>query len=231
LNRQIIVISDDKPLHEKRLKPVDCPEHLVDWIKSMRRKNLMPHKLEDALGIDTAFDMKPNFITVNFSQEADELLWEFRQEASTYKGDDRKMTMRWYENALRMCTGIAVADNYNNPIITLKIAQWCIDYVRHHGIRFLVVMSENVADSDFHKLRLTVIAVVNKAGKKGAMESEISHSSRLFARSTPQLRDQVFSSLIRDQLIAKGFEESISGKGRPREAYLNYSLAKEIIDL
>ena len=231
LNRQIIVISDDKPLHEKRLKPVDCPENLVDWIKSMRRKNLMPHKLEDALGIDTAFDMKPNFITVNFSQEADELLWEFRQEASTYKGDDRKMTMRWYENALRMCTGMAVADNYNNPIITLKIAQWCIDYVRHHGIRFLVVMSENVADSDFHKLRLTVIAVVNKAGAKGAMESEISHSSRLFARSTPQLRDQVFSSLIRDQLIAKGFEESVSGRGRPREAYINYSLTKEIIDL
>jgi hypothetical protein len=231
LNRQIIVISDDKPLHEKDLELVECPELLIDWIKSMRRKNLMPHRLEDMLGVDTDYDIKPNFITVGYSQEAKDLLRAFKLEVDVYEGDDKKMAMRWRENAMRMCTAMAVAEDYSNPMITLKIAQWCIDYVRHHGIRFLVVMSENLADSDFHRLRLLIVASVNKAGKKGATESEISRHNRLFAHSTPQLRDQVFSSLIRDKLIAKGFEKSLSGRGRPREAYINFSLAEEIIDL
>ena len=224
LNRQIIVMSDDKPLHEKDLELVNCPERVVDWIKSMRRTNLMPHQLENALGLDTAHDMKPNFIVVNFSQDAKDLLRAFKVEADGYKGDDKKMTMRWRENAMRMCTSMAVAENHSQPVITGKIAQWCIDYVRHHGIRFLVVMLENLADNDFHRLRLMITAVVDKSGIKGATERDLSRHNRLFARSTPQLRDQVFLSLIREGEIVKATSTSLSGRGKKREAYVNASL-------
>ena len=125
---------------------------------------------------------------------------------------------------MRMCTSMAVAENHSQPVITGKIAQWCIDYVRHHGIRFLVVMLENLADNDFHRLRLMITAVVDKSGIKGATERELAHSNRLFARSTPQLRDQVFLSLIREGEIVKATSTSLSGRGRKRESYVNSSL-------
>lgn len=212
LNRQIIVYADDEPLPEQDMSFAPPPDHLVAWVKAMRRVGVVD-PVNNMAGMNTRYDEQPTPIVVTMSSEIKARFKAFRKEADAYEGDKKKMAVRWAENALRMATGMAVADNPANPVVSMAMLEWCIRYVRHHGVRFFVLAEQNIADNEFHRLRNQVQKAVENAGGTGIRYSQLVNFCRLWRSANPSLRDQAIESLKRDELIVE--VKPAPKKGRP----------------
>jgi len=214
LNRQIIVNADGEQLPERDRGKSTPPIHLVEWCKSMRRKNVIGTKDNNVQGLDTAYNLAPAHIEVMFAKGVKEMFKEFKKEAKQEEGDRLKMAIRWNENAMRMATGFAVAENQINPVVSPTIAAWCIHYVRYHGERFFVIAEQNIADNDVHRLRNQVYQALENAGQQGRTEGELTAYCRMWPGATLTQRDQVLESLKREGLIIEVKPGMKTGRGR-----------------
>lgn len=213
LNRQIIVISDDERLPERDRIMADVPAHFLQWVKDIR----------STIGIegnftknDSVYDMEPSYLTVTIADGVYKLFKAFRNENESLEDQDaRKLAIRWNENAMRMATGFAVAVNPINPVVTLDIARWCMYYIKYHGLRFIRMANNSISDNEFHRLRQQVLKCIENQKTKGISYSKIKDFSRIWASSSKQLRDQVMTTLIDDDLILKAVPTAKTGKGRP----------------
>jgi hypothetical protein len=219
LNR-LVVVEATEPVGAKRQRKFEAvPQILIDWVKSIRQP-----RTDSLLGLDTAYNLRPNHIAVQFDPAAWQLFEAFTDEIeqNELKGEyvEPKLTKRWNENALRIATALAVADSPKAPVITSEIAQWCIDYVRYYGMQFMQAIASKVADSDFHRLYLEVERLVNRAGEGGITERELSHSSRLFKSTPPIQRNHAYQALVSEQKIEQVIYKSVSGRGRAKVVWV-----------
>jgi hypothetical protein len=121
---------------------------------------------------------------------------------------------------MRLATALSVAENPLAPSISLPLASWAIDYVRHYGTTFMETAAYKIADSDHHRLYNEILRVVTAAGARGATERELSQASRAFKRAAPIHRDAALTALARDEAIAKTEFTGFSGRGKHRSAWV-----------
>jgi hypothetical protein len=228
LNRLVAVQATLPPLVERAMQHTPVLEEYKSWALSIRKRLQTGTQL---VGIDTDYDQDPSPVAVSFNSEALTAFQAFKQEIKQGEQDGKyieaKLVRRWRENALRIATGLAVAACPLTPVITFTIAQWAIDYVRYYGTQFMQTVAVNVADSDFHRLKLNVEALIIKAGLKGMAEWELTNCSRLFASTPPNHRDQVLDALQREKIIEPMSFKSLSGRGKPRAAWVATQFIQE----
>lgn len=210
LNRQIIVNVDEAQLPERERQFSSPPGSLIEWVKSTRQT-----ALQGNLGsFDSRHDILPTYKNVLLCDDAKALFRSFKDEARSYEGDRLKMTIRWTENAMRMATGMAVADNCDGPVISTEIAQWCIDYVRYHGVRLFDYVEHHIADNETHRLRNQILKAIENAGSDGRTYGALVNYCRLWKGSTLQQRDGIIESLKREGLIVEVAQAGKKGLGR-----------------
>lgn len=227
LNRLLAVDVKAGKLPEQRIKSKSVPAEFIDWAKSIRRIGAAQQPVKNLAGVETDYDIAPTPINVSFSAVAWDAFDNFKREIKTTEWLEPKLTMRWRENAMRLATALAVAENPDCPSVSLPIASWAISYIRACGMSFMQSAAANIADSDFHRLYIGISDCVANAGPAGVTERELSRKIRLFRRTQPHLRDQVFAALVRDEVIVKQAFQSHSGRGKRREAYVFADLLRD----
>jgi hypothetical protein len=222
LNRLIVVdvTLPQKPRTRTIRAPV--PENFSAWAKSVHDPESTSRT--DMSGIEMGYGVEPNQTVVDFDEDA-AILFDKHLDGLVQREAEGEfvlpdLTRRWNENAMKVATCLAVCANPSDPMVTIEIAEWSLVYIEHYGREFMLNVASKVADSDYHRLCLSVIEQVIKAGSKGLTEHEISRKSRLYASNTPIQRDQALLGLMRDEKMGRVTIKSPSGRGKPREAWV-----------
>lgn len=215
LNRMIIVPVEDPQLPERERQRAHAPDRFIEWCKSMRRINKPTPDDNFAIGVDTPYDQEPSPIAVAIDTVANQLFKDFHSRIKRdHEGDMLKMSIRWRENAMRLATGLAAALNQDRPIITKLIAEWSIHYVEFYGKKAFALIQSNVADNDIHRLRNSILHVVEKFGVNGCDYGKLGQFSRVFATTAPSLRDSVLEGMVAEDLIVRVMPDSTGKRGR-----------------
>ena len=222
LNR-LVCVDISLPVGEKvRRQSVPLPSHLVEWARDVR--NPVGESRTDLTGKDTAHNVAPSARMVEFDDEALDLFDDTADLLAQKEADGDfvlpDMTRRWVENAMRLATLLAICANNDHPIITADLAHWALSYVLHYGQDFMDKVATKVADSDFHRLYLKILELVERAGKQGMTERDLATYSRLFASSTPVQREMAFKALLAEEKIVAVAIATISGRGRKRACFI-----------
>lgn len=219
----LICVDISLPLGDKvRRQNLPLPDMLIDWAKSIRMPQMVSRT--DLTGVDTAHNVAPSARMVEFTDEALDL-FDVTADLLAQKEADGDfvlpdMTRRWVENAMRLATLLAICANNDHPVITAELAHWALSYVLHYGQDFMDKVASKVADSDFHRLYLKILELVERAGKQGMTERDLSTFSRLFASSTPIQREMAIKALLSEERIVAVAIATISGRGRKRACFI-----------
>lgn len=221
LNRLLVIQAVQPTSGKQSIKRTPLPESLKTWVQSIRPTMPKENSLQ---GMDTAYSIAPSPIDVDFSDGAYELLDAFAQmlDETEAKGGFvlPDLTRRFQENAMRLATMLAIANDHESPIITAQLMEWAITYVFYHGSKFMDAVATKVADSDFHRGYLNVLECITRAKKRGLTERELSHNSRMFAATATNQREQILGALMREEQIEQMKISSPSGRGKPRIVYV-----------
>ena len=222
LNR-LICVDISLPMSAKvRRQSAPLPNHLADWARNIR--NPMGESRTDLTGKDTAHNIAPSARQVMFDDAALDLFDDTADLLVQKEADGDfvlpDMTRRWVENAMRLATLLAICANNDHPVITAELAHWALSYVLHYGQDFMDKVASKVADSDFHRLYLKILELVERAGKQGMTERDLSTFSRLFASSTPIQREMAIKALLSEERIVAVAIATISGRGRKRACFI-----------
>lgn len=222
LNR-LICVDISLPLGEKvRRNSAPLSDELVEWARSIRHPASLSRT--DLTGVDTAHNVAPSARVVEFADDALDLFDDTADLLAQKEADGDfvlpDMTRRWVENAMRLATLLAICANNDHPVITAELAHWALSYVLHYGQDFMDKVASKVADSDFHRLYLKILELVERAGKQGMTERDLSTFSRLFASSTPVQREMAIKALLSEERIVAVAIATISGRGRKRACFI-----------
>lgn len=222
LNRFVVCNVTDPCLQEQRIRALPVPDNLIEWARSMRGH--ANQSGSDLTGMDTDYDMAPATVQVRFSRPAWDQFDAFKREIKSGEYPEPKLTMRWRENAMRMATMLAAAENPSSPLVSAQLAAWAISYVRHYGTEFMLQAVTHVADNEFHRLYKLVSDTVAKSGPRGVTERDLSDKHTAFERANSMMRRQVFEVITREGLAQLVKIGTIGGRGRKREAWVSCSL-------
>lgn len=222
LNR-LICVDISLPLGEKvRRNSAPLSDELVEWARSIRHPASLSRT--DLTGVDTAHNVAPSARVVEFNDDALDLFDDTADLLAQKEADGEfvlpDMTRRWVENAMRLATLLAICVNNDHPVITAELAHWALSYVLHYGQDFMDKVASKVADSDFHRLYLKILELVERAGKQGMTERDLAKHSRLFASSTPVQREMAIKALLAEEQITAVAIDTISGRGRKRACFI-----------
>lgn len=222
LNR-LVCVDISLPLGAKvRRQSVPLPDYFVDWATKIR--NPAPSSRTDMTGIDTAHNAAPSPRQVLFTDDALDLFDDTAELIEQKEADGGfalpDMTRRWIENAMRLATMLAVCKNSDEPVIDAELAHWALSYILHYGQEFMDRVSTKVADSDFHRLYLKILELVERAGGQGMTERDLATYNRLFAASTPVQREMALKALLSEERIVAVAIRSLSGLGRKRACFI-----------
>jgi hypothetical protein len=224
LNRLVAVNVTDGDLPEQSLRDKAVPPDMIAWARRVRRLDMQDGIGGNLLGRDVDYDMRSEPVIVPFDADARAQFAAFKREIRETEWLERKLTMRWRENAMRIATALAVAADPGHPTVSGTLARWAIDYVRTAGLLFMQDAVAKIADSDFHRLYLGVADALEKKAKpanKGLTEREIGRVFRPFKFAQPNIRNQVLDALRRDEVAERVEIKPASGRGRSRIAWVD----------
>lgn len=214
LNRFLIIDASDSPVEKRRSIDTQVPK----WL-SMRLRAIRKYGLNENNPLVSArnqqFDMVPSPRKVVANEQVYNLFfdaWESFEDA--YKDDPLMLNLsaRWHENAMRMAVAIAVFEDYTMPTITPHIAQWCLDFVRHHGQIFGALCRLNALDSDseWDQRRTKALGKLRQAGEAGVTMEQMNRL-RPFKSLKLKDRNELLADLEHMGLAFKKVEPGLNG--------------------
>ena len=214
LNRFLIVESDIGRQVGRRVAQADVPGMVVDWVQASR---------DAAKVITEAADLAATPITIPFTAQALQMVDEYSAECIALMDEyDQaglaEMFGRCAEVAMRV--SLLVAVGCRSASIEAQHFAWARQYVAHHALRTVNQLRDSVADSEFQAAKLQVLACIRRAGARGMTERDLGKASRKFAAMDQRGQVNVLNSLAFTGDVARVNVSPLSGKGKPRAAYV-----------
>lgn len=214
LNRFLIVESEIGRQVGRRVAQPVVPSIVTDWVQAAR---------DEARVITEAADLMAAPVIVPFTEQALQLVDDYSAEciASMDAFDQAglaEMFGRCAEVAMRVALLLAVGTRSRH--VESSHVDWARQYVSHHALRTVERLRDSVADSEFQAAKLQVLACIRNAGPRGMTERDLGKSSRKFAAMNQRGQVDVLNSLAFTGDILRVNVPSLSGRGRPRAAYV-----------
>ncbi len=214
LNRFLIVESDIGRQVGRRVAQTAVPSIVLDWVQAAR---------DEARVIAEAADLMAAPVTIPFTPQALQIVDEYSAECIARMDEfDQaglaEMFGRCAEVAMRVALLLAVSCRAQH--VEASHVLWANQYVSHHALRTVESLRDSVADSEFQAAKLQVLACIRNAGPRGMTERDLGKSSRKFAAMNQRGQVDVLNSLAFTGDILRVSVPSLSGRGRPRVAYV-----------
>lgn len=216
LNRFLIVESDIGRQVGEHVAPTPVSEDVIQWATGRRQH-------QGLVNPDIAADMPADPVVVPFTTRALAVFSEFEAECVTLMNEHEhhgldEMFGRSNEIAMRL--SLTVANSCLTPVIEREHAEWAVAYVRSHAVATAERMKTSIADSEFEAASNQVLNLIRSTPKEGRTQREIYDASRKYRALDQRGRINILNTLIFSGDVAKVSIKSLSGRGRPREAYV-----------
>ena len=216
LNRFLIVDAEFEPSEDNMDFDPDPPDWLIEHCKDVVNQGGRLGALGDLGEAGHHYANKPNFANVMVSAGVKELWFNARIAfRKKYANDDMliNLAMRWVENSIRICVGMAAFENPKSPIITMKVAKWSLSFVQAHGLRMAQLMDRHAAKDPKARMLNDMLEVLRKRGDKGLSKTDMSNT-RPFKGMMSKEREQYLNSLKSDGKIDINIHEDIDYKNK-----------------
>lgn len=221
LSRLIVVEGQGRqPAREVPL--IEVPDTLVDWLKACKEATASTGNLSQ---IATPASERPTPIDVPTDPDAKALFkaYELETLAAMDELEERQLAElegRSVEKAMRIALILSVSVDPHKPRVTAPLAQWAINYVRHHTARLIEQVELNVHAGKFAELQSLIYQVILAGGKRGRTERELANYCRPFMNLTMRERRQVLDALNDRGTIAFTTTPPLSGRGKARQSWV-----------
>lgn len=221
LSRLLVVEGQGRQL-ARDVEPFEVPDTLVQWLRDVRARTGAEGNLAS---MPPSAGQRPTPIDIPTDLGAKHLFREY--EAETLARMDEldeyglaELEGRSVEKAMRIATILAVSCCTQEPRVTEGLAQWAVDYVRHHTKRLIQQVQANVHLGRFSEWQATIFRAVAKAGAKGMTERELCKKSRAFDALDMRQRRQVMDALVMAGKVDLVVLETAANRGRKRQAWV-----------
>lgn len=214
LNRMLVTFAGGDRPRRQRARPVDAPAEVKAWIEAARSMSNGLAGLHPGTPIVVGMDGAAGALFDAFDDELEQRITE---------GEKKGVAPLWgraWEHAAKVALVCACAQRIEAPVIDRRAAAWAITFVRFHVEAIEREVSARMADSPFMKVMLAAARAIQKAGKLGMTERDLSRACSPFKALKPQERNQVIEALLRDEEVQLVKFKTASGKGRPRQAFV-----------
>lgn len=205
VNRMVFIDASNEGFRERD----NINKSVPGWI---------PIFCEQVRGISSeTYKERPEWIEVPFEDEVRNTFLSLKREIRSKYGSDETMfslTRRWRENAMRISTMLAACDNPKHPCVTMKIAEWAIDYVCFHGERFIELIVNNRPASLFERNKNSFLHALRSAGQNGISLTRMG-SIAPFRSFRSRERTEILNELKLDGLAYRVVEEEAPARKKP----------------
>jgi hypothetical protein len=201
VNRWMIIEGDQNPetssLNFDNPITLDPPKNLVDEIS-----NIVANRTLSEFG----------HIEISVTEDAQPLLDQIWQVSQT-KGP---LWVRCFENTIKLAGIRAVAENLDQPCISLEHVEWARDLVLWSTETMVQDFERHVADSPYHRNMNRVLEIITNAGRDGLTLTELSKAtSGVGARP----RNEILDHLIESERVVMLVEE-VPGTHKPVKRFI-----------
>ena len=220
LNRLIVVHSEIGRQPARRVRPVGIPADLVEWLQEIRARNPGGGNLGSVdpaateVPTPTVLEIKAAALAMFDAFERDNIAWGDRLDEEGLG----EMTTRMTELSMRVA--LIVALSCGSETVRADDASWAIEYVRIHAQRNVEQLRAHLADSPFERLVNQIKSFVLRAGARGATVRDLQAGCRAFRAAPSRLADDALARLVHSEQIHVVEMKSMSGRGRPRKAFV-----------
>jgi hypothetical protein len=216
LNRFLIVESNIGRQVGQFNGAIAVPQTVIDWTNNTRARYT---------GIvDTDNNpMRVTPIMVPINVHAMALFDAFAKECLTLMDqheDDGLAEMFGRSNEIAMKLALILALARSATVVEVCDAEWAIDYVKTYALRTTYRLKTCMADGVFEAAKKQVLNLLIKAGERGMTPSEINRHSRAFRGMTQRQQTELLNSLAFLNQVRQMSFGTLSGKGRPRMAWV-----------
>lgn len=216
INRFIIIDAEFEEIIDNMDFDLEAPDWLVRHCKEIATQGGRLESLGDIADLANTYDQKPNPMNVMVGQGVKEFWAEYR--IALRKKYIRDFTLgnlsvRWVENAIRICVGMAAFENPKNPIITISMAKWAVSFVQAHGIRMAKLMDRYATKDHKERTMNEMVEVMRKRGSKGLSKTEM-NKVRPFRGMMNKERDMYLNQLKEDGRIGINIYSHIDYRNR-----------------
>lgn len=214
LGRFIIVESHIGRQPSGSISPHDPPPALLDWADQYA------HAKGGDLDADS-HDIAPAPVVMPFDRACHEALRACDADMIGLMDEYEEHGMeamfgRTKEIAQRLALIVSLSKGETS--ISLASLQWAIDYASFYALRTVTALRRSMSDGPFEAACKAVLGRIEAAGLKGATESELSRSVKVFANLEPRKRREVLEALAADHgVLCRNLNEG--QRGRPRMAW------------
>lgn len=211
INRFIIHISDSPRKITKRNPPLDVPQSIINWAKSIDMRNPTIHNSSE----------EPNFVTLTFTSDAMESQYKFQQYCidcanALDKFGISELSGRSNEMAMKVSLIHALSRNPNSMTVEKEDIDWAINYIKISLEKTMSVLKMNISGSD------------HESDKKEILQA-LRSSSPEYVRFSSMLKQSPYSKhkkkdleIILNALVESGLadERQSIGNGRPTKEFV-----------
>lgn len=215
LNRMLVTFAGSERPRRQRARPAPTPAAVKEWIEAARSMSNGLAGLHPGTPIVVGMDGAAAALFDAFDDELEQRITEGEKKGTA------PLWGRAWEHAAKVALVCACAQRIAAPVIDRAAAEWAIHFVRFHVEAIEREVSARMADSPFMKVMLAAARAIQKAGKLGMTERDLSRACSPFKALKPQERNQVLEALLRDEEVQSVKFKSASGKGRPRQAFVS----------
>jgi hypothetical protein len=207
LNRcQVVILPESLPAINENASSLATPAGAIEWAREIRNR--------PAPGGPTCINGPFNPHRVPFGKGAKTIVDELENESRRVFADHQRretgleaLTRRWSEQAVKLATVAAGAEDPVEPRITPAVAEWACVYVMHNGRRSMSEFEARVSESPFDTKVKDCLVAFGRAGPEGLTERQINSKIRAFTRMPMRERREVMDHLQEGDMIRVLFEE------------------------
>lgn len=189
IGRCLIFLSEgERPEKERNNANIPVPKHIVQSVCEWYSLEIRPDiegdpKLRDYVrGEPGGFSpILPLQIQVPIDEDAERLLCAFDTEARVAGKREPDVDCLWAkaeENARKIALIIAASESFENPRITLSVADYSVRLIRYLLNSFAEIILPNIVSSKLEHDKVRVLNIIRDRGLNGISSGELARSAR-----------------------------------------------------
>ena len=227
LNRFLMVETDIGRQAGRHTQKVSISPAIIEWAQ----RSVNPSSTLAMVNPAGDATLSPTPIVVPFSPQAMDMFGQFEEECINLMDEyevDGLAEMWSRSNEIAMRVSLIAAVSSDSSIIQEDHAAWSIAYVRRSFMKVVNRLKTCLFDSEFESISIQVLEVIRLGGKKGRTDREIHQYCRKFRGLDHRGKQNVLSSLAMNEDIVKVDVPSLSGRGRPRGAWISVAVVDSV---
>lgn len=203
--------------------PVEpVPDRITSWVLETSRASMIDGR---PIHLVMPPDMATDPIVLDFSPGAMASIRAFENDINAKMDSVQRHGLevllgRTVEKAMRLSMAVALAESASVRTITDTHFQWAMDYAMACDSIMVEKAMDNIADSDFARVKNRCVELIRNAGARGLTTRELGKKSSQFDAMRPREQNEILDAITRAGHAVQMNIPTTANRGRKRFAWV-----------